>query len=246
MWTYNPIGAIQPEKITLRIKDIIESYSFPQKNLSADQYISQGKAKFFDFTFPWYAPNKVGLDDFETLFLHKYYMYQIGQETLALFKLNMQTRLMEEMPRWKQLYETTTMTYDPLVNRKTTRSEDVSDSSSSVSNASFDTQRNGTSSNNQDSQSINSDNPQVTVQSKDYASTMERGKLATTGTTGESGHDSSKSDSTDSGKRQGTYTETGFVGTNQTDNILKYREAILNINSEICEYMRGLFLMVYN
>lgn len=271
-------GTCRPEKITTRIKDIIESYSFPNRGLTVDQYIQAGMSQFFNFNFPWYADNNAGLEEFKSLFLHKYYMHQIGQETEALFKLYLQTRLMEQMPRWKQLYQSTLFQYEPLINRKLTRNETFNDnrngtttddstttghnSLSSKQDSDFNTQRNGTNSLNQDTQSINSDNPQITVQTKDYAATMERGKLANNGTTSDSGKDTSSATRIDTGDstsklsgnrteketkdRNGNIIETGFIGNDMGDNIEKYRSLILNLNLEICEYMRGLFLMVYN
>lgn len=250
-------GMVLPEKTTTRIKDIIESYSYPQKELTVDEYINQGKDKFFNFTFPWYATDNTGLEDFKQLFLHRYYMKQIGQETPALFKLNMQAILMDEMSRWEQLYQSTLFTYDPLTNRKLTRSDSYNDNSTTTvkddrtlteNTSNTDT---STTSNNQETQSINSDNPQVTISTKDYASEMNRGKTTNTGNNNVSSKgtldntQSATNNNTFKGDHTGSLTEEGFIGTSYTDNILKYRQAILNINSEICDRMRPLFFMVY-
>lgn len=180
-------------------------------------------------------------------------MYQIGQETPALFKLNMQSILMDEMSTWKQLYDSTLFTYDPLTNRKLTRTDSYTDKSTNDGSLTSNSiRKNDESTINHgliDTQSIDSDNPQVTVQTKDYASTMNRGNSVSDNTT------TSTLDSTDertdkttnslNGSHEGKLVEEGFVGNNYTDNILKYREAILNLNSMICDRMRPLFLMVY-
>lgn len=218
-----------------------------------DEYINQGKDKFFNFTFPWYASDNTGLEEFKQLFLHKYYMYQIGQETPSLFKLNMQSILMDEMSTWKQLYESTLYTYDPLTNRKLTRTDKYTDESSNNGTLSSDITRNDSDSSINhgtiDSQSIDSDNPQVTIKTNDYASTMNRGSSQSneTITTNRDSTEnrSDKTTNTLNGSHNGTLIEEGFIGTSYTDNILKYREAILNLNSEICEKMKPLFLMVY-
>lgn len=253
IWEYNPKGFEQPEKITTRIGDILTKLVWPKK-LSPDETIHEATDLFFDFSFPWYASDNTGLAKFKELFLRKYYMYQIGQETPALFKFNLHSRLNQYMPYWTEIYKTTVMKYDPLINRKTTRTDNSNTSQNSNLNGdttiNFDTKRTGTNSNNQDTQSINSDNPQVTVSSKDYASTMERGKYANTGNTSETGTDTTKNTvkntGTNTSKYDGSIIEEGFVGADMSDNILKYRKAITNINSDICDEMRGLFLMVYN
>ena len=97
------------ENVTITIKEILESYShnelskakYPWDSPSIDYIVSNGKERFFDFSFPWYADDKTGLKEFEELFLKKYYMRQIGTETVALFKLYLQSRLMEKMPLYK-------------------------------------------------------------------------------------------------------------------------------------------------
>lgn len=210
------------ENITITIKDILQSYSFPDviphdepwKSLTIDQIIENGKDKFFDFAFPWYADDKTGLDEFKNLFLRKNYMKQIGQETTAQFKLYVQARLMEKMPLYKQLYESSLIEYDPLVNRKitTTKSETENKDKGKESENTVTTTGEGETIENNTSgrevtgegtqkrtneqegtqvrtneqegvlhseinnQTVHSENPEITMANKDYASTMDRGK----------------------------------------------------------------------
>lgn len=290
MWEYNPMSVMQPTEITPRIRNILQQYAWPERGLTIQEYISRGKGRFFNFTFPWYASDKTGLEDFKTLFLSKYWLYQIGQETEELFKLQLQVRLMEKMPYWEQVYKSTIMKYDPLINRlnqKNVNSTENGTNNSTVDNTKKENDNitttdqttlgiKGTTSNTrvassqttQDSQSIGSDNPQVTVNTEDYASTMNRGKLQDVGTANDtdngtssqtntgtsSGSNITKRDSTGNQREQKTYgntktesyTESGFIGDSQTDNILKFREAIVNLNSEILEYLKPCFLFSIN
>lgn len=302
MAVWDTIPTTPLERITPRIKDIIENYSWPEKYLTVDQYIANGTEKFFDFQFPWYDPeNKAGLAEFKSLFLHKYYMRCIGQETEALFKLNVQSYLMEVMPRYTQLFESTQFTYDPLTNRKVTRkrTDTITESKTgtitdniirsgiqdSTSTKTTDDSGNNkvissgtnhsteTNSGTEDKQSIHSDNPQISASSNDYASTMDReqDKNSGTSTTDETNSNTntntftsnkdenftSKMSDKDTTNRNGNTsdkrdenknfdeTETGFIGESMTDNILKYREAILNLNEELVDGMKRLFLMYY-
>lgn len=297
------------ENITITIKDILQSYSFPDviphdepwRSLTVDQIIENGKDKFFDFVFPWYADDKTGLDDFKNLFLRKNYMKQIGQETTAQFKLYVQARLMEKMPLYKQLYDTTLIEYDPLVNRKiTTTTEETenreqgkeSNNVVNITGSGNTTENNknvseGTSEGNQDrtnniqterttdinNQAIHSENPEITMANKDYASTMDRERKQETGNgtedTTENISDSktvnntvtedNESNSEASSNETGNLTENekeekqrnnnevmeGFYGESQADAILKYRETIININEMICNDMNDLFLGYY-
>lgn len=192
------------ESITITIKDILESYSFPDvmphndpwNSLTTDQIIENGKDKFFDFTFPWYSNDNEGLEDFKNLFLRRYYMRQIGTETTSLFKLYMQAKLMEKMPIYKQLYDSSLLEYNPLVNRKLStirtieneKENTVKTTATGMSNSNNTEERttagetSGTSSttnernNEVNNQSVHSENPEVTVANNDYASSMDREK----------------------------------------------------------------------
>lgn len=297
------------ENITISIKDILQSYSFPDviphdepwKSLTVDQIIENGKDKFFDFVFPWYADDKTGLDDFKNLFLRKNYMKQIGQETTAQFKLYLQARLMEKMPLYKQLYDTTLIDYDPLVNRKiTTTTEETenreqgkeSNNVVNITGSGNTTENNkniseGTSEGNQDrtnnvqtermtdinNQAVHSENPEITMANKDYASNMDRERKQESGngtedttenvsnsqTVNNTVTEDNESNSEASSNETGNLTENekeekqrnnnevveGFYGDSQADAILKFRETILNLNEMICNDMNDLFLGYY-
>lgn len=297
------------ENITISVKDILQSYSFPDviphnepwESLTVDQIIENGKDKFFDFTFPWYADDKTGLEEFKNLFLRKNYMKQIGQETTAQFKLYLQARLMEKMPLYKQLYDTTLIEYDPLVNRKiTTTTEETenreqgkeSNNVVNITGSGNTTENNknvseGTSEGNQDrtnnvqtermtdinNQAVHSENPEITMANKDYASTMDRERKQETGngtedttenvsntqTVNNTVTEDNESNSEASSNETGNLTENekeekqrnnnevveGFYGDSQADAILKFRETILNLNEMICNDMNDLFLGYY-
>ena len=289
------------ENITISIKDILQSYSFPDviphddpwKSLTVDQIIENGKDKFFDFVFPWYADDKTGLDDFKNLFLRKNYMKQIGQETTAQFKLYVQARLMEKMPLYKQLYESSLLEYDPLVNRKlttttnqieneergkesenivnTTATGNTEENNSSNRNGTSTEQRNSETDMNTETnnQSVHSENPEITMSNKDYATSMDREKKAEEGsgtesidenksiedTTTEHNNSDSNANSNETGNltenekkeinKNGNEIIEGFYGDSQAEAILKYRETILNLNEMICNDMDDLFLGYY-
>lgn len=289
------------ENITISIKDILQSYSFPDviphnepwKSLTVDQIVENGKDKFFDFTFPWYADDNTGLEDFKNLFLRKNYMKQIGQETTAQFKLYVQARLMEKMPLYKQLYESSLLEYDPLVNRKVTTTTDeteseekgkeseniVSTTATGTTEENNNNNRSGTSveqrnsetsmSTETNNQSVHSENPEITMANKDYASSMDRERKAESGngnenvegnkTVNDNATEHNTSDSNASSHETGNLSENenrernkkgnetieGFYGDSQADAILKYRETILNLNEMICNDMNDLFLGYY-
>lgn len=108
-------------RITLTIQDLLNEYNFesdsPVKFPSVDELVQNTKDMFFDFAFPWYdMSGKEGLEEFKSLYLHKNFMKQIGQETVELHKLFLQSKLMERMPYYKQLFDTVKLEYNPLNN----------------------------------------------------------------------------------------------------------------------------------
>ena len=110
---------------TIRICDILESLQIPiidkanpWKVKSIDEIINEGMDYFFNFEFPWYTDKAdQSLYDFKNLFLHMFYLESIGQENFAQFQLVLQSKLMEVMPTYTELYKTIQMEYDPLINR---------------------------------------------------------------------------------------------------------------------------------
>ena len=97
--------------------------------------------------------------------------------------------------------------------------------------------------NNQNYQNIDSDNPQVTVATKDYASAMSRGENVNNTTT-IAKNDHTGNDNKDS-KRDRDTKEIGLRGKSTSEAIAEYREQIQNINRELVEACQDLFLKVW-
>ena len=97
--------------------------------------------------------------------------------------------------------------------------------------------------NNQNYQNIDSDNPQVTVATQDYANAMSRGETVnnttTTATNNHAGNDNKDS------KRDRETKEVGLRGKSTSEAIEEYRKQIQNINRELVEACRDLFMKVW-
>lgn len=194
-------------RITPTIQDLLNEYNFesdsPVKFPNVDELVENTKDMFFDFVFPWYdMSGKEGLEDFKSLYLHKNFMKQIGQETVELHKLFLQSKLMERMPYYKQLFDTMKLEYNPLnniditieenettegtkgSNEKTTISnetDEILNINNSISDNTHTTEeaegtqtssRTLTSENNE--QSVTSENPEITVGDNDYTANLIR------------------------------------------------------------------------
>ena len=77
-----------------------------------DQIIAGAIPSIFDFDFPVFDPNYKSV--LCTKILRHYYTREIGFETVGLWKLKLQTKLIEIMPYYNQLYESELIKFNPL------------------------------------------------------------------------------------------------------------------------------------
>ena len=230
---------------TTKYLDILRNYALPETNQTFDELIDATYQDFWNFDFPWYAPDGAGKADFEKLYLLHYLMYEIGQETIELHRAMLAGRLREIMPYYSGIYESlnldmpwignvnmkytdsedevkedttegtenTTENENNNVSRKSEISNTVSGSSQKTGNDSKNSEINGNSSNtvttnaSTDTQSIDSDNPQVNFSGTDYASSMSRGNTNQDSTT--TGSDTTtNTETTTNTNNENTTTET--------------------------------------
>ena len=73
------------------------------------EQINTARSKIFDFDYNLYNCSNISSDFksyFEKQFLQKYLQYEIGFETVELFKLNLETKLNLILPKYNLLFET--------------------------------------------------------------------------------------------------------------------------------------------
>lgn len=63
----------------------------------------KGREKIFDFSYP--LSSKINKEDFEVMILNKYMMRRIGTQTVTAFKLNLNVKLNEIMPKYNKLFD---------------------------------------------------------------------------------------------------------------------------------------------
>lgn len=221
-------------KYTVRVCDILRSFSFPQTNLRFDKIIEHGKDKFFDFDFPWYADDGAGLNEFKTLFLETYYTHQIGFETYELFQLNLSKTLRGVMTVYKEKYKIVSKDFDYLSTHNMTDKEIAQDNYVATSTTNGSTVSNGKT----DTQDINSDNPDITIQTQDYASTMSRGETESSNVV--TVNDKTTSDNVNSSDR--VKTTIGYAGVSPAKLVEEFKKSIININKELVDECSKLFI----
>lgn len=232
-------------KYTTTLYEILKNIVPSPDTLTTDELVQSGVPLFFDFDFPWYAENETGKSDFERMYLMSYLNNEIGQETLGLHKQCFRRKMFENMERMTQKYQLLGDMTNVAGERRAIHEENINDTES-TSNSSGQTVTSTSNRNqNQNSQSIHSDNPQVTFANNDYASEMERGEVTATDST----NDSSKSSVNNDGTRTGnTLRKLSEIETD-TRNSDKYFDAINRgvylINTELLEVCRSLFMKLW-
>ena len=101
---------------TVRLRDVVESethYGSPMQPTHKER-IEMGRQKVFDFDYPLFDESY--RKEFETRFIRNFYMNEISEETFGLWKFKLETWLNLHMPYFNQLYRSTLLEYDPLIN----------------------------------------------------------------------------------------------------------------------------------
>lgn len=109
-------------KYTTDVRSICESFAGYRESkgyVSIEKVIEKSREKVFDFNYPIFDENYRTV--LETKILKRYYMNEICEETVGLWKLRLDTKMNEIMPYYNQLYESQLLTFNPLYDTHTIR-----------------------------------------------------------------------------------------------------------------------------
>lgn len=234
--------------------------------------IVEAGVKVWDFDYP--VPRseieyngkrcKVDFDKaaFEQKVLDHYWFRQIGQETVGRFLHYFRSRIREIMPYYVQVYEFDAKFRnidDPLESynltetfqQETQGSGHVTGETSGTSSGTTS----GTSNHTENKNSINkfSDTPQGVVSNLDTHLTnatqideLNSNDVTNNGETSATSSGTSSQESTDSGTTSHTLTRKGNIGVQPLGGeVLNIRSAFINIDQQIIDELKDLFLQVY-
>jgi hypothetical protein len=257
---------------TAELRDYIEQYQNSIVPLNTSDLIEAGRPNLFDFNYPIYDP--VYKSVFETHFIRKFYLREIGFETFGLFKFQLETWLLVNMPYFNKLFESELLAFDPLknseINSTYTKKNDQAqnDQSNSTNNRTSSGSTNGSSDtalNDDDFERIlESTNPDTRLALTasngqgviEYASSIKEQNVNNSKT--ENSNASSTSNETDDSTLSNTLTSTvnniedyiqyraGKIGVQTYSKMLtEYRDVLLRIEATIFNEMNELFMLVY-
>lgn len=230
---------------------LIVTYGDEIAGKSSDELVQMAISYFFDFEFPFYSELQSDLDTFKELFVRKYFQYAFGTETVGQFKFYLKEKLMELYPKYKYLYDTTTYKFDPLINHMLVRESEYqnrNNNTSSGNNSSTSTRTPNLIYQDDDlNQTLNTDMPSYNFAAANYASDMSQNQALNKRT--ESGTDrttttsNGSQSSTGGGSGSDKAKEYGFNGS-QSEELMKYRSLLLNINQLLLEDLASLFMLM--
>jgi hypothetical protein len=258
----------QMASYTMELRNIIEQASQNDDTLNHRSRIEIGRSKLFDFEYPIFDPSYKGV--FETNFIRNFYMREIGFETEGLFKFNLESWLLINMPYFNKMFESELMVFDPLMNSKmeTTYNKTRDTDGTVDTSTNGDTTRtnkqtiDGSHDENAFNRQLESDTPdkRLAITTADGAGVIEYASKI--------GESSIKSDGTSTSNVDGTNTDLTNVTGNTISDIteteefvqtktgktgsvtyskmlMEYRQTLLRIEKEIFKEMQQLFMLVY-
>lgn len=240
-------------KYTSELRFICESLSGLSESASGnrvDDIISTARPLIFNFEYPLFDAQYAEV--LETKILRHFYTREIGLETYGLWKLKLETKLVEIMPYYNQLYESELIEFNPMYDVNYTRSGSESLSQSESTANSLSTSETGsTSSSSQGSEwNLYQDTPQnglTGIDTYNYLTTATNVK-----NNGNSQANQSNSASTSSnGNRQALDTKgylesiVGYRNNNPSKLLQDYRDTFLNIDMMIIKDLEELFMQLW-
>lgn len=232
-------------KYTTTIYNILQNIVPNSENLTPDELVEQGLNVFFDFSFPWYNETGDGKSEFMTAYLTRYLNNEIGQETLGMHKQFFKGLMYENVEEMRQKYSLLGDMPNVAGERRVKNNENINDTETSNTDAKQDIVSTDVSNQKQNSQSVHSDNPQVTISTNDYASEMDRGEATTNNNTNSTSNSTGQTDSNRIGNTKRTLSENVTDTRNSEKYFNAISEGVYLINTILLKRCRKLFMQVW-
>lgn len=221
------------------LSDVMADLGNVSESAEFDTIINAGRAALFNFSYPIPSQDKV---NFETWFCNHFIMRRIGSGNIKKWKQMFKAKLLDIMPYYKDLLDSTHLEFDPLINQDLGTTD--------TGNATSDTTRDRTYNENGNRTEINrySDTPQgdssriweLDAQGHpvltDIYLTDIRGITESYSKTGGE-HEVTDNDQT----HNNSGTRLGLSGVGRSQLLKEYRETFLRIFQMIAEEMNEVF-----
>ena len=116
------MGVLLMSNFTTQVRYLCESFGGEAHGVrEIDNQIKRANRTIFDFDYPIFDKNYK--EELELKIIRHYYMREIGAETFGLWQLYLCDKMNEIMPYYNQLYTSTLLKLEPLINISTSNVE---------------------------------------------------------------------------------------------------------------------------
>lgn len=110
---------------SIELRRYIDSFSqYQNPRTSIKEKIEIGRPHLFDFDYPFFDESK--RKDFERKWIRRFYMTEVGFETMELFKFHLENWMNEKMPYYNKRFKSELIQFDPLMNTVMDKQKDHS------------------------------------------------------------------------------------------------------------------------
>ena len=244
-------------KYTTELRTICQFLSKEQKvELSeVDKLVNIARPKIFDFEYGF--SDKAYKEIFEKKFLYHFFTREIALETYGLWKLKLQTKLQEIMPKYNKMYEAESIKFNPF------HDTDLVTTSKNIDNS----QNKGTSKTNSSTESLNKGKNEDSGKTKIRTSETPAGIIDQVESdrymsnyTSNENNNLTRSEQRGDSKNLSTgesYSEMNSTsdyiqkiqgksaGTSMSRLLVEYRESLINIDLQIFDELEELFMQLW-
>jgi hypothetical protein len=211
------------------------------------QLIAQTEFDLFDFDYK--CDDQTWKAELEQYITDYYYFYEIGQLSVAKFKHRFSTKMRALMPYYNELYNTTLLNNNPLLNYKLTETLQGGDTSTVNNTGTQGMSDTGTDSTTNANTTTDkyTEYPQHEVIDDDILANKRAVTDGGTNTT-KYGKINTRTDNLkQAATRTNNYSKTieGLTGTTYSELIKEYRSSLLRINKMIIDELKSCFLLIY-
>lgn len=245
-------------KYTTEVRFICEHYAGLNESQGydkVDDIIEKARSKVFDFSYPIFDENYRGV--LEHKILRHYYTREIGQETVGLWKLQLENTMCEIMPYYNKLYESELLEFNPFYDidyKREGNRENVVDEDTGGNNKGNSTRTNNlTHTHDGVTRDLYSDTPQgalTGVENETYLTNVR--KVMDNSTDKNTGTVDAESENHFTGTRDATttdeYAERVFGkrgGASYSKLLQEFRDTFLNIDMQIINELKDLFFLLW-
>ena len=225
-------------KYTTQVRFICEVNAGKNKEgtySNIDEILEESWNKIFDFNFPIFDESYRKLLCIKIL--KHYYTREIGEETVGLWKLRLNSRMNEIMPYYNKLYTAWVTEFNPLYDTNLTREHTLDRTGKTGGKQNSKTESNATSRN------LYSETPQGSLQNVDNETylTNARKVIDNDNIIGDNTYEQDV-------KTTDKYIETVMgksSGVSYSKMLTEYKEALLNIDLMVINELNNLFMMIW-